>query len=57
MKKKKPGRKPRMPNRTEFIMLYQNPSITADELALHYKVKKKTIYNWAWKIRNEEKNA
>ena len=51
MNKKKPGRKPKKPNKAIFEMMYCN--MTAKELAKHYEVTEQTIFNWAAKFRKE----
>lgn len=53
IKRKKRGRKPRMPNKAEFEFRYYACNLSAEEMAKLYGVKKETVYNWATQYRKE----
>ena len=57
IKRKKRGRKPRMPNKAEFEFRYYSCNLTGEEMAELYGVTKGTIYNWATQYRREEEST
>lgn len=51
---KKKGRKSKAPPIAEFNFRYYECNLSAEEMALYYGVKIKTIYNWATMFRKQE---
>lgn len=54
MKYRKKGRIRKKPDKAIFEMYYNNPTITIDELANIWNVKKSTVYKWASEFRKEQ---
>ena len=50
---RKMGRPSKIPNKDLFEKMYYDETLTVEEIARTFGVKKQTVYNWAFKYRNE----